>query len=82
MSKIEIRSKVSLKLTVRMNLGKHIKEYKSLKRSFIKSTENERLLLLANFTVKFEGVFVLTQENNFSKRFHYKANPKILGSYC
>ena len=34
----------------------------------------------ARFTAKFEWVFVLTQENAFSQRFHFKASGKITGS--
>ena len=32
------------------------------------------------FTAKFELVFVLTQENVFAQRFHFKANRKSMGS--
>ena len=34
----------------------------------------------ARFTAKFELVFVLTQENPFSLRFHFKANRNSIGS--
>ena len=43
-------------------------------------SKNEWLLLLASFTTKFELVFALTLENDFSLRFHFKANRKSLGS--
>ena len=38
----------------------------------------EWLLLLASFTAKSELVFVLTQGNAFSQRFHFKANRKSI----
>ena len=34
----------------------------------------------ARFTAKFELVFVLTQENASSQKFHFKANRKSIGS--
>ena len=42
-------------------------------------TENERLLLLLNFVLKYELVFVLKQENADSQRFYFKVNRKIIG---
>ena len=33
----------------------------------------------ARFTTKFEFVFVFTQENAFSQRFHFKTNIKSIG---
>ena len=48
---------------------------------FEKQTENERLLLSAGFTAKFELVFVVTQENAFSERFRFKANKESIGSF-
>ena len=51
------------------------------KRLFVKLTENEkRLLLSASFTTKFELVLVLTQENAFSWRFHFKTSRKSIWS--
>ena len=53
------------------------------KRWFLRETENERTLLLASFTRNFlnvELVFVLTQDNAFSRRFHFKANRKSIFS--
>ena len=47
-----------------------------LKKLFIKYTENERLLLSATFMAKFELLFVSTQENPFSQRFHFNTNRK------
>ena len=43
-------------------------------------SKNEWLLLSASLTAKFELVFVLTLENAFSWRFHFKANRKSLSS--
>ena len=43
-------------------------------------SKNEWLLLSASFTAKFELVFVLTMENTFSLRFHFKTNRKSIGS--
>ena len=40
---------------------------------------NRRLFLSTSFTAKFELVFVLTQENTHSERFHFKANIKNVG---
>ena len=34
----------------------------------------------ARFMAKIELVFVLSQENAFSQRFHFKANRKSIGS--
>ena len=42
--------------------------------------KNEWLLLPATFTAKFGLVFVLTLENAFSQRFHFKVNKKSIGS--
>ena len=50
----------------------HIKGYICLKN--IINCKNEWLFLSASFTAKFELYFVLTLENNFSLRFHFKAN--------
>ena len=38
------------------------------------------LNILERLTTKFELVFVLTQENAFSQRFHFKANRRSIGS--
>ena len=38
----------------------------------------EWLLLSASFAVKFGLVFVLTMENTFSQRFHFKVNKKSM----
>ena len=46
----------------------------------ILDSKNEWLLLPASFTAKIGLVFVLTLENAFSSRFHYKANRKSIGS--
>ena len=43
-------------------------------------SKNELLLLSVTFTGKFELVFVLTFENAFSLRFHFKANRKSINS--
>ena len=43
-------------------------------------SENEQLLLSASFTAKFQLVFALTLENDFSQRFHFKANKNSVGS--
>ena len=43
-------------------------------------SKNECLLLLASFTAKFGLAFVLTLENAFSQRFHFKASRKSIGS--
>ena len=45
----------------------------------MKQTENERLLLSADFLEKFELVFALTQENEFSERFHFQVDRKSIG---
>ena len=59
----------------------HIKEYRYLKKVIHQiNSKNEWLFLSASFTAKFELVFVLTLENNFSQRFHFKANRKSIGS--
>ena len=42
--------------------------------------KNDRLLLSVSFTTKLGLVFVLTLENTFSYRFHFKANRKSIGS--
>ena len=42
---------------------------------------DEWLLLSASFTAKFGLVFVLTLENAFSQRFHFKANRKSISSF-
>ena len=55
----------------------HIKGYICLKN--IINCKNEWLFLSASFTAKFELYFVLTLENNFSLRFHFKANWKSMG---
>ena len=41
-------------------------------------SKNEWLLLSVTFTAKFELVFVLTFENAFYLRFHFKANRKSI----
>ena len=41
--------------------------------------KNKWLLLSANFSAKFELVFVLTLENAFSWRIYFKANRKSIG---
>ena len=46
----------------------------------ILDSKNEWLRLSASCTAKFRSVFVLTLENDFSKRFHFKANRKSNGS--
>ena len=43
-------------------------------------SKNEWLLLPASFTAKFGLVFVLTLENAFSSRFHFKATRKSIDS--
>ena len=43
-------------------------------------SKNEWLLLSASFTAKYWLVFVLTLENDFVKRFHFKANRNSIGS--
>ena len=43
-------------------------------------SKNEWMLLSARFTAKFWLAFVLTLENAFSWRFHFKANIKSTGS--
>ena len=43
-------------------------------------SKNRWLLLLASFTAQFGLVFVLTLENAFSLRFHFKANRKSIAS--
>ena len=65
---------------------------KHLLYTFLKSTNFEKCyslniekLMVAffstlKFTAKFELVFVLTQENAFSYRFHFKVNRKSIGS--
>ena len=42
-------------------------------------TANEWLLLPASFAEKFGLIFILTLENAFSLRFHFKANRKSIG---
>ena len=44
-------------------------------------SKNEWLLLSASFTAKCWLVFVLTLENSFSYRFHFKTNRKNIGSF-
>ena len=46
----------------------------------LSDSKNEWLLYSASFTAKFELVFVLTMENAFSYRLHFKANRKSIGS--
>ena len=48
--------------------------------SITPKTENERLLLSASFTAKFELVFVLARENTFLQRFCFKTNRKSMSS--
>ena len=55
-------------------------KYRCLKNFHSSNSENEWLLLFASFTAKFEVLFVLTVENAFSKRFHFKANRKTIDS--
>ena len=43
-------------------------------------SKNEWLHLPESFTAKFVLVFVLTLENDFSQRFHFKADRKSIGS--
>ena len=58
----------------------HIEEYRYLKKVFHqndhKDNKSERLLFSTSFTTKFELVFVLTQENAFPWRFHFKVRGK------
>ena len=57
------------------------KEYRWLRKMIHQiDSKSEWLLLSARFTAKFELVFVLTLENDFSYRFHFKANRKSKGS--
>ena len=46
----------------------------------ISQAENKWLLISASFTVKFEMIFSLTQQNTFSERFHFNINRKSIGS--
>ena len=43
-------------------------------------SKNGWSFLSTSFTAKFGLVFVLTLENDFSQRFHFKANGKNIGS--
>ena len=58
-----------------------IKEYRCLKNVIHQiASKNVSLLLSARFTEKFGLAFVLTLENAFSKRFHFKVNRKSICS--
>ena len=59
----------------------HIKEYRYLEKVILRSTENERLLISATFTAKFELVFVITLENAFFQRFHFKTSRKSMDAF-
>ena len=55
-------------------------KYRCLKNFHSSNSENEWLLLFASFTAKFQVLFVLTVENAFFERFHFKANRKTIDS--
>ena len=54
--------------------------YKVLYISYISYVLYKKVPYNASFTAKFEFVFVLTQENDFSERFHFKLNRKSISS--
>ena len=59
-----------------------IKEYRCLKNAINQLERNEWLFLSAfQQGLQQKLVFVLTQENAFSLRFHFKANRKSIGSF-
>ena len=59
----------------------HIKERRCWKKvSHQIDSKNVWVIFSASCTAKFELVFVLTLENVFCQRFHYKANIKSIGS--
>ena len=60
----------------------HILKSTDVWRWFMKyaDSKNEWLVLSASFTIIFELVFVLTLENAFPERFHFKTSRKSTGS--